>query len=170
MEGRTCSAAGGSTPSPSLTTKGRLGQRLRLSATVQGIFQVYHSLIHLKSGRLLLSGYWEGLDAKPPDVERHARTGWGFWQSKILFMEGHRSVEMGICVTCYSDDEGQAWKQSEGGVFGWFDRNGEPNGADGIVDLYEPSSAEAHDGRVLIFSRSKTGRLVQCYSLDGGRT
>ena len=84
-------------------------------------------------------------------------------------MEGHRAVEMGISVTYYSDDEGQTWKQSEDGVFGWFDQYGETNGAGGIIDLYEPTSAETKDGRVLMFSRSKTGRLVQSYSLDGGK-
>jgi hypothetical protein len=67
---------------------------------------MYHSLIQLNSGRLLLSGYWEGLNAQPPDLERHTGTGWGFWRGRILFMEGHRGVEMGICVTFYSDDDG----------------------------------------------------------------
>src|SRR5207247_8723344 len=37
-----------------------------------------------------------------------------------------------------------------------------------ILDLYEPTSAETKDGRVLLVARSKTGRLVQSYSLDGG--
>jgi hypothetical protein len=53
---------------------------------------------------------------------------------------------------------------------GWFDRFGQPNGTDGIIDLYEPSLTETNDGRVLLFARSKTGRLVQSYSLDGGVT
>jgi hypothetical protein len=133
-------------------------------------YPMYHSLIQLETGRLLLTGYWEGLDAAPPDVERYTRTGWGLWHGKVLFMEGHRGVEMGVSLTYYSDDEGQTWKQSEGGVFGWFDEKGEPNGAGGIIDLYEPTSAETKDGRVLMFSRSKTGRLVQCYSLNEGKT
>ncbi|MFN0168573.1 MAG: sialidase family protein [Bryobacteraceae bacterium] len=72
-------------------------------------------------------------------------------------MEGHRGVEMGICITYYSDDEGKTWKQSEGGLFGWFDEKGEPNGAGGILDLYEPTSAETKDGRVLFIARSNGG-------------
>jgi hypothetical protein len=133
-------------------------------------YPMYHSLIQLDSGRLLLTGYWEGLDAAPPDVERYTRGGWGFWRGKVLFMEGHRGVEMSINLTFYSDDEGQTWKQCEGGVFGWFDEYGDPNGAGGILDLSEPTSAATKDGRVLMMSRSKTGRLVQCYSLNDGKT
>ena len=131
---------------------------------------MHHSLVQLSSGRLLLTGYWEGLNGHHPDLERYTRTGWGLWRGKVIFMEGHRGVEMGICVTFYSDDEGKSWTQSPGGVFGWFDRWGEPNGQDGIVDLYEPNSAETADGRVLMFSRSKTGRLVQSFSHDMGTT
>lgn len=150
--------------------EGKTWSPAALVSTYPGFYPVHHSLIQLESGRLLLSGYWEDLNGNHPDLERHTRTGWGFWRGKILFMEGHRGVEMGICMTFYSDDEGQTWKRSEGGIFGWFDRFGETNGADGIVDLYEPASAETSDGRVLMFARSKTGRLVQSYSRDGGKT
>ena len=152
------------------TDEGKTWSTAALISTYPGYYPMYHSLIQLSTGRLLLTGYWEGLNGNHPDVERHTRTGWGLWRGKILFMEGHRGVEMGICVTYYSDDEGGTWKPSEGGVFGWFDRHGEPNGADGIIDLYEPTSAETRDGRVLMMARSKTGRLVQSYSLDGGKT
>ena len=133
-----------------------------------GYYPMFHSMIQLESGRLLLTGYWENLNGEHPDVERYTRTGWGLWRGKILFMEGHRGVEMGIGITYYSDDEGQTWKQCVGGMFGWFDRFGEPNGADGIIDVYEPTVAETKDGRVLWFARSKTGRLVQSYSADNG--
>lgn len=152
------------------TDEGKTWTSGALIANYPSYYPMHHSMIQLQSGRLLLTGYWEGLNANPPDAERYTRTGWGFWRGKILFMEGHRGVEMGICVTYYSDDEGQTWKRSDGGVFGWFDRNGEPNGADGIIDLYEPTSAETKDGRVLMMARSKTGRLVQSYSLNGGTT
>lgn len=166
----TAHASGGSYYFSRSSDDGKTWSPPKLISDYPGYRPMHHSLIQLKSGRLLLSGYWEGLNAKPPDVERYQRTGWGFWRGKILFMEGHRGVEMGICVTFYSDDQGETWNRSTGGVFGWFDRYGVPNGADGIIDLYEPTSAETKDGRVLMFSRSKTGRLVQCYSLDEGKT
>jgi hypothetical protein len=152
------------------TDEGKTWSPGALITNYPSFYPMYHSLIQLDSGRLLLSGYWEGLDAAPPDVERYTRGGWGFWRGKVLFMEGHRGVEMSINLTYYSDDEGKTWKQCEGGIFGWFDEYGDPNGAGGMLDLSEPTSAATKDGRVLMFSRSKTGRLVQCYSLNEGET
>lgn len=131
---------------------------------------MFHSMIQLSSGRLLLVGYWEGLDGEHPDLDRFTATGWGWWRGRFLLMEGHRGVELGVVLTCYSDDEGKTWKQSKGGLFGWFDERGEPNGQGGILDIYEPTAAETNDGRVLLFARSKVGRLVQSYSRDGGIT
>ena len=92
------------------------------------------------------------------------------WRGSLLFFDGHRRVEMGICIAYYSDDEGLSWRQCEGGLFGWFDERGVPNGEGGIIDVYEPTAAETKDGRVLMFMRSKTGRLLQSYSKDGGQT
>jgi hypothetical protein len=40
-------------------------------------YPMFHSMIQLQSGRLLLVGYWEGLDANPPDAARYTNTGWG---------------------------------------------------------------------------------------------
>ena len=131
---------------------------------------MHHSMTQLQSGRILLVGYWEGLNATAPDAVRDTQTGWGLWRGHLLFMEGHRGVEMGICIAYYSDDEGRTWSQAEGGLFGWFDDCGVPNGTGGIIDVYEPTVAECKDGRVLMFMRSKTGRLVQSYSLNGGQT
>ena len=131
---------------------------------------MFHSMIQLESGRILLVGYWEGLNATAPDAVRHTQTGWGLWRGLVLFMEGHRAVEMGISIAYYSDDEGKTWSQCEGGLFGWFDERGVPNGDGGIIDVYEPTAAECKDGRVLMFMRSKVGRLVQSYSLNGGQT
>ena len=138
--------------------------------TYPDFFAMHHSMIQLSSGRLLLVGYWEGLNATAPDAHRYTQTGWGLWRNLVLFMEGHRGVEMGICIVYYSDDDGQTWQQAEGGLFGWFDESGVPNGEGGIIDVYEPTAAETRDGRVLLFARSKTGRLVQSYSLNGGQT
>lgn len=134
-----------------------------------GYYPMFHSMIQLKSGRMLLVGYWEGLNANPPDAMRYTSTGWGLWKGKVIFMEGHRGVEMGIAIVYYSDDEGLSWSQAEGGLFGWFDEYGVPNGEGGIIDVYEPTVAETKDGRVLFFGRTKTGRLVKAYSLNGGQ-
>ncbi len=133
-------------------------------------YPMFHSMIQLKSGRLLLVGYWEGLNALPPDAARYTNTGWGLWKGKIIFMEGHRGVEMGIAIVYLSDDKGATWKQADGGLFGWFDERGVPNGQGGIIDVYEPCMAETNDGRVMFLGRSKTGRLVYAYSLNDGQT
>lgn len=145
----------------------------------QGFCSYLHSLTQLSSGRLLLAGYWEGLNAGRPDEGLHegatdtipyTQSGWGLWRGRILFCEGHRGVEMGINIVYYSDDEGLTWKQCTGGIFGWFDERGVPNGEGGIIDVYEPNVAETQDGRLLMIMRSKTGRLLQSYSLDQGVT
>ena len=137
------------------------------------------SLTQLSSGRLLLGGYWEGLNAGRPDQGLHegahdtlpyTQYGWGLWRGRVLVNEGHRGVEMGINLVYYSDDEGLTWTRCRGGVFGWFDEKGVPNGEGGIIDVYEPNLAETADGRVLMIMRSKTGRLLQSYSHDQGET
>jgi hypothetical protein len=138
--------------------------------TYQDFIPMFHSMTQLKSGRLLLVGYWEGLDVQATDTIRQVQTGWGIWRGSLLFFEGHRGVELGVCLAYYSDDEGLTWKACVGGLFGWFDERGVPNGEGGIIDVYEPTAAETKDGRVLMFMRSKTGRLLQSYSRDGGQT
>ncbi len=144
----------------------------------QGFCLYLHSLSQLDSGRLLLAGYWMGLNAGRPDdlqggaadTYPYSQYAWGLWRGRVLFCEGHRGPEMGINVIYYSDDEGLTWKQCIGGIFGWFDERGIPNGEGGIIDVAEPNVAETKDGRLLMIMRSKTGRLLQSYSLDQGVT
>ncbi len=133
-------------------------------------YPMYHSLIQLKSGRLLLTGYWDALDAQPPDAWPESRSNWGLWKGHILFMEGHRGPAIAAGLVYHSDDEGQTWEQCNGGLFGWFDERGVPNGEGGVTFIAEPTSAETEDGRVLLFARSETGRVVHSYSLDEGVT
>ena len=137
-----------------------------------------HSMSQLSSGRILLAGYCY-MNAGQPDEQDLAgasdaipyyQYAWGLWRGRVLFCEGHRGPEMGIIIVYYSDDEGLTWEQCKGGLFGWFDEKGEPNGQGGIIDVYEPTLAETKDGRVMMIMRSKTGRLLQSYSLDQGET
>lgn len=138
-----------------------------------------HSMSQSASGRIFVAGYWEGLNAGRPDEGLHegasdtlpyTQYGWGLWRGRVLFNEGHRGVEMGINLVYRSDDEGRTWQQCTGGVFGWFDERGVPNGEGGIIDVYEPNVAETRDGRLLMIMRSKTGRLLQSTSMDQGVT
>ena len=135
-----------------------------------GFHPMHHSLIQLSTGRLILVGYAQ-INFAAPDVSRYSASNWGVWRGIPIGMEGHRSPEMGIVVVFYSDDEGKTWKQSGGkygGLFGWFDERGIPNGKGGITGVFEPTAAETKDGRVLLFARSKCGRLVQSYSITQG--
>ena len=145
----------------------------------QDFYPYLGALSQLSSGRIILAGYWEGLNAGRPDEGLHegatdtlpyTQYSWGLWRDRILFCGGHRGVEMGINIVYYSDDEGRTWQKCKGGIFGWFDEKGIPNGEGGIIDVYEPSVAETNDGRLLMVMRSKTGRLLQSYSLDHGVT
>lgn len=137
----------------------------------QDFFAMYHALIQLESGRLLLTGVWMGLMPFHPDLDRVTDTGWGWWRGRKMFMEGERAPYVIMGLVYFSDDEGKSWKQSRsGGLFGWFDEKGIPNGDGGATKVDEPTSAETKDGRVLLFGRSKVGRLVQSYSPDGGDT
>jgi len=77
---------------------------------------------------------------------------------------------MGFCKTYYSDDEGKTWHGCRGGMFGWFNQEGVPDGTGGLTDVYEPTAAETNDGGLLMFARCKRGRVVQCCSLDAGET
>jgi len=127
-----------------------------------GFHPMHHSMIQLSTGRLILVGYSQ-TNFHAPDVTRFSASNWGVWRGIPVSMEGHRSPEMGIVVVYYSDDEGQTWRQSGGqygGLFGWFDERGVPNGKGGITGVFEPTAAETQDGRVLLIARSKCGRLV----------
>jgi len=141
-----------------------------LIPTYSDFYAMYHSMIQLDSGRLLLAGYWDALNPTAPDAWRYTRGGWGIWRGLKLGMDGHRGPGFGKGLVYYSDDEGQSWQQCEGGLFGWFDERGIPNGEGGSTNLCEPTAAQTKDGRVLLFGRSRTGRLVQSYSPDEGQT
>ena len=137
----------------------------------QDFYAMYHSLIQLSSGRLLLTGVWMGLMPSYPDLDRLTDTGWGWWRGRKMYMEGERAPYVIMGLVYFSDDEGKTWKQSQSaGLFGWFDEMGVPNGDGGATEVDEPTSAETKDGRVLLLGRAKVGRLVQSYSSDQGDT
>ena len=75
---------------------------------------------------------------------------------------------MGISIVFRSDDQGQTWQKHPGGLVGWFDFQGRPNGNCGQTACFEPTIAETKDGNVLLLARSTVGRLVQSFSTDGG--
>ena len=138
-----------------------------------------HCMIQLSSGRLLFTLYWEGLDgwdyrdgtmmSVHPDLQYKDVLARGLWRGQTVEIEGHNhGPEMGISVVYRSDDEGTTWTKQLGGLLGWFDFEGVPNGTCGQTSCFEPTIAEGKDGNVLLIARSTVGRLVQSVSPDGG--
>ena len=138
-----------------------------------------HSMVQLSSGRLLFAVYWEGLDgwehrdgtmvSVHPDLQYEDVSAYGQWRGERIQMEGHdHAPEMGISVVYRSDDDGKTWTKHVGGLMGWFDFEGVPNGACGNTSCFEPTIVETKDGNVLFVARATVGRLVQSMSIDGG--
>ena len=142
---------------------------------------MFHSMIQLKSGRLLLTGYWEAMDSWEfrndtmvsvhPDLRYLDVSAYGTWRGQRYQVEGHgHAPEMGMTMVYRSDDEGETWTRHPGALMGWFDFEGVVNGYCGQTGCYEPTIAETKDGNVLVVMRSTVGRLVQSVSTDGGES
>lgn len=140
---------------------------------------LYHAMIQLKSGRLLIAGYWAGLNSWDegsgtmvsvhPDLQYDDVMSRGEWRGQVMGLEGHgHAPEMGMTVIFRSDDEGKTWTKHPGGLMGWFDAEGIVNGHCGQTSCFEPVIAETRDGHVLAIMRSTVGRLIQSVSRDGG--
>ncbi len=71
-------------------------------------------------------------------------------------------IGIGICTAYYSDDEGESWHESPDSLFVW-----EKDGAM-VAGAEVPCAAETADGRILMFMRTKVGRIAQSYSKDDG--
>lgn len=140
---------------------------------------MFRSMIQLRSGRLLVAMYWEGLDgweyrngtmeSVHPDLQYMDVSAYGEWRGQRVQIEGHaHAPEMGMTVVYRSDDDGATWTKHLGGLMGWFDFDGNVNGMCGQTGCFEPTLAETADGNVLLIMRNTVGRLVQSFSTDGG--
>ena len=143
---------------------------------------MFHSMIQLASGRLLLSGYcggglygWDYRDGTMvsvhPDLQYDDVMAYGSWRGRKIALEGHgHGPEIGMTVVHRSDDEGRTWTKHPGALMGWFDFEGIPNGSCGVTSCFEPTLAQGPHGHVLLLMRSTVGRLVQSFSTDGGES
>ncbi len=140
---------------------------------------MFHSMIQLTTGRLLLTGYWEGLDSWEytggtmvsvhPELQYSDVSAYGLWRDQRIQIEGHaHAPEMAMSMVFRSDDGGKTWEKHPGALMGWFDFEGNINGMCGQTACFEPTIAETKDGNVLLIARSTVGRLVQSISTDGG--
>ena len=153
------------------------GQTWREPSAIPG-WSLYHSMIQLGTGRLLLTKIWqevaydyvEGqMNSVHPELDYNEKSAYGLWRGQRIQVEGHAHVpEMNGSMVYRSDDEGQTWPKHPGSLMGWFDFAGIPNGYCGHTPCDEPTIAETKDGSVLLIARSTVGRLVQSSSRDGG--
>ncbi len=128
------------------------------------------SLIELESGRLVYPARQCFSNNKHPELLYEDVMCYGSWRGMKVGLEGHYHYpELDIAAVSYSDDLGKTWGRS-GYLMGWFDHDGVPNGKGGMTACDEPQVVECADGRVVFMARSTVGRLVHCYSSDGGAT
>jgi hypothetical protein len=141
------------------------------------VFELGDTMIQLRSGRLLYC--WDyNMAGDHPELSYQAVTAVGAWKGKCYGVEGHGHLpEFFASGFSWSGDEGKTWTYGTAAtdpkmpnmLMGWFDHNGEPNGANDISPCGEASIAETRDGGVLYFGRSTVGRIVASRSKDGGR-
>lgn len=163
----------------SSTDDGKTWSKPVIITNYPDVSPLFHSMIQLSSGRLLFTAYWHGfyswkkidgeMQSVHPDLEYVDVSSYGLWRGQKYQIEGHgHAPEMGICIVFRSDDQGRSWQKHPGGIMGWFDFEGIPNGHCGQTACFEPTIAETKDGNVLFIARSTVGRLVQSFSPDGG--
>ena len=158
--------------------EGKTWSRPALITRLPTFWPLYHSMIQLSSGRLLLVGYvslmsWDeadgGMISVHPDLQYMDVSAYGIWRGQKIQVEGHgHGPEMGATIVFRSDDEGKTWTKHPGSIMGWFDFQGIANGHCGQTACFEPTISETCDGNVLLIMRSTVGRLVQSIRTDGG--
>ena len=72
----------------------------------------------------------------------------------------------GACYVIYSDDEGQTWQSNSDGELFIITEEGFGH----MVANWEPSVAEVEPGKLIMFLRSRLGRVFQSWSHDDGDT
>jgi len=128
------------------------------------------SLIALSSGRLVYPSRTCFGNNEHVTLEYENVMTYGSWRGLKVGLAGHYHYpEIDIAQVAFSDDQGQSWDTSQY-LYGWFDRDGVPNGKGGVTACDEPVVVECEDGRVMFVARSTVGRLVFSYSEDGGKT
>ena len=85
---------------------------------------------------------------------------WGTLNGKLVHVEGHAHwPEPDNTHVVYSDDEGQSWQRSEGGIMIWHRQ-----GYGGMWPVDEPTLVEMAQGDVVLFIRTTLGRLYTARS------
>ena len=124
---------------------------------------LHDPMMQTRSGRLILPVVTNHFGRRS---EHDAGEAKGQVNGHIIGVEAHGHYpELDIAFVYYSDDEGQTWDRSDNDIIGWPD-----DGKHGIYPTEEPTVAETKDGRLLMFSRSTLGRVLESWSDDDGGT
>jgi hypothetical protein len=116
------------------------------------------TLIQLKTGRLVLPvRFTDGAG----HMGLYSIAGaYGVLNGKFTMIEGHAHFpEPDNAFAYYSDDEGETWRRSEGGIMVWLDE-----GYGGMWPCDEPSVAETRGGDVVMYCRTSLGRIYTAHS------
>lgn len=137
-------------------------QRGRMQAAdAPGAGPYKNTLIQTHSGRLFLPVRW--CDGAGHLGLYEATRSWGVLNGKFVPVEGHAHYpEPDNAFALYSDDEGQTWKRSEGGIMVWHQE-----GYGGMWPCDEPSLVEHRNGDVSMFCRTTLGRVYTVHSGTG---
>jgi hypothetical protein len=85
---------------------------------------------------------------------------YGILNGKFTMIEGHAHFpEPDNAFVYYSDDEGETWRRSEGGIMVWLDE-----GYGGMWPCDEPSVVETRNGDVVMYCRTSLGRIYTARS------
>ena len=122
---------------------------------------LHDPMVQTKSGRLILpvsnDHYGRRSEHDAGEVKASVK-------GNAVGVEAHGHYpEIDIAFVYYSDDEGETWKTSDNHIIGWPEE-----GKRGIYPTEEPTVAQAEDGRLLMFTRSTLGRVVEAWSDDDG--
>ena len=83
---------------------------------------------------------------------------------EIVDHEGHLHHPEFEPAYCYfGDDDGTTWSRSQADILGYVQ-----DGWGNYVSMDEPTLEQLPDGRLLLLARSSLGRLMRCFSEDGG--
>ena len=116
------------------------------------------TLIQTRSGRLVAPVRF--ISGAGHNGQYEFAGSYGTLNGKMMHIEGHAHwPEPDNAFVVYSDDEGQTWNRSEGGIMIWHH-----DGHGGMWPVDEPTLVETTDGDVVLFARTTLGRLYLCRS------
>jgi len=118
------------------------------------------TMIQTRTGRLILPVRF--IDGAGHMGLYKAAGAFGFLNGALTMIEGHAHFpEPDNAFVFYSDDEGETWHRSEGGIMIWLNE-----GYGGMWPCDEPSIVEERDGDVVLYCRTSLGRIFTARSSE----